>query len=117
MIRAYVQDMPFAGLGVSVAIVRHPAEGETDPRVRVLHLHDNEAVSWDEHEPATVVTPTLQLDDDAARALLDALAAHFHGTEDTRALRKDYDAERARCDTLMGALLGCLPSLVVGRTL
>lgn len=49
--------------------------------------------------------PTLFLPDNHARALLDALSAHYGGTSDTRTLRRDYDAERARVDKMLGAIL------------
>ena len=42
--------------------------------------------------------PTFHLRDEEARALLEALIRHYQGAEDTRSLRKDYDAERARVD-------------------
>jgi len=48
---------------------------------------------------------TLHLPDDMARALLAALLRWYDGGEDTRSLRRDYDAERARVDRLIGALL------------
>lgn len=50
-------------------------------------------------------TPTLFLPDSHARALLDALSAYYGGTSDTRSLRRDYDAERARVDKMLAALL------------
>lgn len=47
----------------------------------------------------------LRLPEADARALYDALADHFgHSGHDTRALRRDYDAERARVDRLIGAV-------------
>lgn len=45
--------------------------------------------------------PMLRLPDQMARALYDALAAHFGGTSDVRALRQDLDVERARTDRLI----------------
>lgn len=42
--------------------------------------------------------------DGEARALLEALTRHYSGTEDTRALRKDYDDERKRVDKLAETL-------------
>ncbi len=45
--------------------------------------------------------PTLRIDEDMARALLDALAEHFGGTAEVQTLRKDYLAERARVDLLI----------------
>lgn len=54
----------------------------------------------------------LRLTEDLARALLDGLTRWYHGAEDTRALRKDYDAERARVDRLLDKL--SFPTIVVG---
>lgn len=51
-----------------------------------------------------IVEPTLTIPEDMARALLDALAAHFGGVSEVQTLRKDYDAERARVDRLVGFL-------------
>lgn len=51
------------------------------------------------------IPPKLLLDESLARALLDALTKHFHGASDVRQLRKDYDAERARVDVLMSAMM------------
>lgn len=48
----------------------------------------------------------LVLRDDEARALYEALAEHYgHGTNDVRALRRDYDAERVRVDNLVEAVV------------
>lgn len=46
--------------------------------------------------------PPMRLTNDEARALLQALQRWYGGdVDDTRALRKDYDAERARVDKLV----------------
>jgi len=54
------------------------------------------------------VTPEaspLALTNEQARALYSALGDHFgHSGTDTRALRKDYDAERARVDLFIASL-------------
>lgn len=47
----------------------------------------------------------LRIPVDAARALYDALAQHFGGTSNSRQLRADYDAERARVDKLINNLI------------
>jgi hypothetical protein len=60
---------------------------------------------WEPFEPGED-PPTITIPDEVARALLDALSAHYGGTGDTRALRRDYDAERARVDRLIAALTG-----------
>jgi hypothetical protein len=51
------------------------------------------------------VPPTLRISRRHALVLLRELDRVFGGTEDTRQLRKDYDAERARVDALTGAVV------------
>jgi hypothetical protein len=47
----------------------------------------------------------LRLKEDVARAIYEALGDHFgHAGHDARALRKDYEAERKRVDTLIAHL-------------
>lgn len=43
----------------------------------------------------------MRMSEDMARALMDALIKHFEYSEDSRMLRKDYEAERARVDLLI----------------
>lgn len=50
-------------------------------------------------------TPKLRLPADVARALYDALAQHFGGTSNSKQLRADYDAERARVDKFINHLI------------
>ena len=47
----------------------------------------------------------LRLTGDEARALLESLIRYFHGAEDTRALRKDYDHEKQRVDKLIDSMI------------
>jgi hypothetical protein len=107
MIRAYVHEN-YTGFNVDISLVMHPEPGCIDMKPRILHFGDAEnwrSLSWDEIDPAEAVDrPTFRLDHEQARAVLDALTSHFHGAEDTRALRRDYDAERKRVDQLTGAL-------------
>jgi hypothetical protein len=75
-------------------------------RVSRSEIHAITGLGGDEVETVDVAsegatTPTLQLREDTARALLDILAQHFGGTSNTQQLRKDYDAERARVDKLI----------------
>ena len=52
----------------------------------------------------------LRLPEDDARAIYEALADHFgHSGNDTRALRRDYDAERGRVDRLIAHLVSVKP--------
>jgi hypothetical protein len=52
-----------------------------------------------------VQAPTFRLTDGIARALLDALTAHYGGAPELQTLRKDYDAERARVDRMLDHLI------------
>jgi hypothetical protein len=114
MIRAYVHhNYPVSPDSITVSIVMHPPEGSFDVRPRILRLGgDAFRVAWDEIPPdGEIVEPTLRLDDSSGRALLDALGRHYEGAEDTRALRRDYDAERKRNDKLTDAIIGIAQEL------
>ncbi|HEY0641253.1 MAG TPA: hypothetical protein VGD67_26795 [Pseudonocardiaceae bacterium] len=111
--RAHILPDPYAG-GVRVALTRRLYR---DPTVQVVLALDpaERAAGLSPRGTRTVEIPESErgpdphelplLDDDMARALLDALAAHYGGTGDTRQLREDYDAERGRVDRLIGALI------------
>lgn len=89
---------------------------EHDPLRRGVAVHvslaPGQACSFTQPDSVTVepdvqaeATP-LYLADDTARALYAALAEHYgHNGHDTRALRRDYDAERARVDKMLDRLL------------
>ncbi len=97
-VRAHV-DYDHGRMGVAVWLAR-----SRDHRLHVvepveLTFNDvglDEAAAWTE--------PTLRIPEDMARALLDALAAHFGGSSDVQTLRKDYLAERARVDKMIDHL-------------
>jgi len=95
------------GFGVRIAIANHWAEdGRPNEIVRIISTEDGQQhLKLEEISVAEMIEPTLTLPDDMARALLDALTRHYHGAEDTRALRRDYDDERKRVDKLTGALI------------
>ena len=100
-IRAYVSDDSFGGFTVRIALV---IEQENEQPM-LIRLGDGLIGAVEAIEPGTILEPTLTLPADHARALLDGLTRHYRGAEDTRALRRDYDAERARVDKLTGALI------------
>lgn len=72
-----------------------------------LGVSDRGVLTWVGGDQPEVDYPFLRFhDDDVARALYEALANYFGGTgHDTRALRKDYDAERERVDKMIDHLL------------
>lgn len=90
------------GMGVEVAIGRLPEGGEGPMQVVTGITSDGVT-----HEviPANAAAPTLRIPDEVARPLLDALANHYGGTSDSRTLRRDYEAERARVDKLIDAAI------------
>lgn len=51
-----------------------------------------------------MAVPSFRMDELHARALLEVLLNYYQGGDDTRALRKDYDAERVRVDKMIDAL-------------
>ena len=61
---------------------------------------------WDFATPGTEAPAGIRIEDDVAKALLDALLDHYRGGHDARELRKDYDAERARVDIFIKHLTG-----------
>jgi hypothetical protein len=114
MIRAHVHESYMGDVAVSV--VMHPPEGSYDITRRILHFGGpgaHLASVWDEIPALEDVAPTFRLGHDEARAVLDALTVHYHGAEDTRALRRDYDAERKRVDTLTRQLTEIIGLLAV----
>jgi hypothetical protein len=100
-IKTYVNnaDRLLSSVAIHVAMV-----SEAEVPTQILRI-EGDTYRWEEltHD-GTNVEPTLVLNDATARSLLDALTRHYQGTEDTRALRRDYDAERKRVDQLLAAL-------------
>ena len=97
------------------------ARAEFDPQrfgVRVIvSPREGQVIRWGEPIVSKldpdVLAPDdawLRLDEDMARAIYETLADHFgHSGHDTRALRKDYDAERVRVDTFIKHLTKTTP--------
>ena len=65
-------------------------------------------LTWEEHDEQAILPsrPSLWLPAELGRAVLDELAGHYGGTGEVRTLRRDYEAERARVDNLIGHLIG-----------
>jgi hypothetical protein len=113
VIRVQIAEGFAFGFGVAILIADRPGENAAGMPYQALRIGENGRREW---EQVTDVHaghgPTLVLEEDEARALLDALTRYYHGAEDTRALRKDYDAERARVDKLTGTLGDVVKALV-----
>ncbi|MFF5261349.1 hypothetical protein ACFY4C_20595 [Actinomadura viridis] len=114
MIRAYIRE-DIAGMTLAITLVQE-SEGRTRHILRIVEGGSNTILGWEElpDHPDPNIDPTLRLRDSEAHALLEALTSHYKGAEDTRALRRDYDAERERVDRLtetLGAIVGNLSGL------
>lgn len=95
MIRAHIRE-PYTGLSSIEVVIANHLDANT---VHVMHLPEDGGVRWDPYDDtAAPPKPTLVLPVETGRVLLDALTLHYQGAEDTRALRRDYDAERRRVD-------------------
>lgn len=96
--RAFVQHS-YTRFGVDIYLTQQVGEG------RFALAQPIDDLVFSEPDPAqSFAAPTLNLREDMARALLDALSAHFGGSSDVQTLRKDYMAERARVDKLIAHL-------------
>jgi len=83
--------------GLTVTFVERRADG-LDPAIMRLSEVGVIWETFDANDLAVQPEPTFRLPAEAGRALLEALVRHYNGAEDTRALRRDYDAERKRVD-------------------
>lgn len=107
MIRAFIrEDLP--GMFLHIHLIQ---ESDGTP-CRILRIDDAGAHTtyrWEDlpERPGPDIAPTLQVGDSEARALLEALSAHYSGASDMRTLRADLDYERRRIDELM-ALMGAV---------
>lgn len=97
--RAWVQEDPIS-MRLQVALGRRVA-GETE-LVAEIGVHGITCLRQPE---GTAYESVLAVPVDVGRALLDGLTGHFGGTSDTRRLRADYDAERARVDKLTDTVI------------
>lgn len=108
MIRVYINgDFIVGGIAIRIALEQEGDYGNP-PERRIMHFGEHGYAASEPIDPTSAlpVAPTLTLDDDTARALLEELTRHYHGADDTRALRRDYDNERGRVDKLTDALIG-----------
>jgi hypothetical protein len=94
--RAYVQDHFPGGIGIYLGRL-----GDNLRTQMVFTEQRSEIISEAVSRP-----PSFTLDEDEARALLDALAQHFGGTAEVQTLRRDYLDERGRVDRLINHLIG-----------
>ncbi len=99
---AYVsRDFPADGVAVHLVLRTGDYRALAEPAELVFRkLEDGEAGSYRE--------PSLRLSEPIARALLDALAAHFGGTSEAQTTRADLLHERGRVDRMIAAMTSML---------
>ncbi len=72
---------------------------------RILRIGENGSQTWGEIDPnGAACGPTIMLNGEAARALLDALLRHYQGASDMHTVRSDMLHERGRVDKLLGTI-------------
>lgn len=88
----------------------------SDGQGKHVGVNDRGTLVWVGTEQPEVDYPLPSCyDEEILRALYEALAAHFGGAgHDTRALRQDYNAERARVDKMIDGLLTQSTTIVNG---
>lgn len=88
--------------GVSIHMAERGARGSV-----VFDFSNVTSVAVQADDSVSPETNPLRLSNEMALALYVALADHFgHSGNDTRALRRDYEAERARVDKFIAHIVG-----------
>jgi hypothetical protein len=113
VIEVGIQDrFAFSADSLSVAI-RNKGDGFLN---YATGFNDSGSLVWkvvSPDEAMMVSSPTFNIPEDVARALMDRLILYFQGGSDTRTLRKDYEHERARRDHLEDTM--CAIATGMGR--
>ena len=94
--RAIIRDDDY-GRGISVVWVSEDNGNRLVTNGDMVQVLAENTTTTDEFQP-------LRLRDDLGRSLANALIAFYEGGEDTRSLRRDYDAERKRVDQFIAHL-------------
>lgn len=99
-IKVYTSDwLVMDGLKVAV-VMGNEAEGR-----RLLRFREDGTGIWVPVEEMVVQEPTMILQDDIARALLDSLTRHYQGASDLHTVRADLIHHRERHDRVVDALI------------
>lgn len=80
--------------------------------IRILHQTGQFSKEWTQIADGESTYPTLGIDDDMGRALLDALLRYYQGASDLHQVRQDYLEERKRVDNLQAVISNALNRLV-----
>jgi len=101
MIKAQIAP-DFPGDGIAVRITLEQEGGRL-----IMHVGSDAMTSWEPFSPQPVSGNgiTMHLQDEAARALLDALLRYYEGASDMHTVRSDLLHERGRVDRLTDALI------------
>ncbi len=108
-VRVFVTDS-FEIDGVAITMGLRYSQEE----VRVMRLREGGWAEYETVEPAVQTNPTLRLNNDFARALLEALLRYYNGSEDARTTRADLLHERERVDKLIN-MYGMLATTIAEK--
>lgn len=103
MIEVQLGDSFAFGIGVGIRFIRKPGDGSR----QILRLSPDGMRAWEDVTDLIMVAnpATLMLEDDEARALLDALLRRYQGASDMHTVRADLLHERGRVDKLTDAMI------------
>jgi hypothetical protein len=97
--KVYVEKS-FSANGIAVHLGRQTEHG--------LLVLKPVTIDWELATPSVSSEPAFYLDEEMARALMEALVKHFDFNLDTSTARRDYLYERGRVDVLTAAILDVL---------
>jgi len=97
--------------GIAVRISLH--HSQTD--VLMGRINEHGSLQFEPYDTATLPSPgaTFALNNDFARALLEALLRYYNGSEDARTTRADLLHERERVDKLLAVMCETMHDTVV----
>lgn len=94
----------FASDRIAIAVILQHNQDERS----ILHFTEEGFDRWDTISGLLTSEnggPTLSLNNDVARALLDALTRHYQGASDMHTVRADLLHERGRVDRMINAII------------
>jgi hypothetical protein len=117
VIQVYISES-FYRDSLDIYIIR---KTEGDPRYILRVSDDRWGQGWEQLPEGAALAdeqdkPTFCIPFEVGHALLEALVRHYQGAEDTRQLRKDYEAERKRVDHHAEVIADIARSLAIRST-
>ncbi len=102
---AIVDRFELDGIAISLGLRFGPDD------TRIMRIREDGTTMMEPLDPpGAIQNPTIRLQHEFARALLDALLRYYQGASDTHTIRADYLHERERVDGLISTI-----SQIAGR--